>query len=51
MKIAMPTFRDRVSPRFDCAASFLVLTIEHEQVAQRQEISATPGAARSASTS
>jgi predicted Fe-Mo cluster-binding NifX family protein len=41
MKIAIPTFGDRVSPRFDCAQKFLVVTLTHGEVAERQELNAT----------
>ncbi len=40
MKVAVPTFGDRVSPRFDCAASFLVLTVDCGEIVQREEVSA-----------
>ena len=40
MKVAIPTFGDRVSPRFDCAGTFLVVTFEQGAITQRQEISA-----------
>jgi predicted Fe-Mo cluster-binding NifX family protein len=36
MKIGIPTFGDRVSPRFDCAQAVLVVTIEAEQVKKRE---------------
>lgn len=36
MKIAIPLFDTRVSPRFDCAQKFLVLWIENGQVLRRQ---------------
>ena len=41
MKIAIPTFDSRVSPRFDCARSFLVVTVEDNQVSDRQEVMAS----------
>lgn len=40
MKIALPTFGDRVSPRFDCAQAFLVVTIEDGKPSKRQEVAA-----------
>ena len=32
MKVAIPTFGDRVSPRFDCANTFLVVTLERDEI-------------------
>ena len=40
MKVAIPTFGDRVSPRFDCANTFLVVTLQRDEIAQREELSA-----------
>ena len=40
MKIAIATFGTRVSPRFDCAQSFLIVTVEDDKVAYRTEIAA-----------
>ncbi len=40
MKIAIPTFGDRVSPRFDCAQAFLVVTVEDGSPSERQEVAA-----------
>ncbi len=40
MKVAIPRFGDRVSPRFDCANSFLVVTMERDGNAEREELSA-----------
>ncbi len=40
MKIAIPTFGTRVSPRFDCAQSVLVVTIDESGKAERQEVAA-----------
>lgn len=37
MKIAIPMFNSRVSPRFDCAAKILIATIESGKVSERQE--------------
>ena len=41
MKIAIPTFATRVSPRFDCAQDVLVVTIETGGVPERQELRAS----------
>ena len=41
MKVAIPTFGDRVSPRFDCAQSVLVVNIEEGQLLERQELVAS----------
>ena len=41
MKIAVPTFGDRVSPRFDCAASFLVATVDKGEISDRRVLDAT----------
>jgi len=40
MKIAIPTFATRVSPRFDCAQSVLVVTIDEGGTPERQELAA-----------
>ena len=40
MKIAIPTFATRVSPRFDCAESVLVVTIDNGQALDRRELAA-----------
>ncbi|MBC8874950.1 MAG: NifB/NifX family molybdenum-iron cluster-binding protein [Planctomycetes bacterium] len=40
MKVVIPTFEDRVSPRFDCARAFLVVSIEDGQPSERQELAA-----------
>ena len=42
MKVAIPIFGPRVSPRFDCASSLLLLTLENGEVIDRREISLTP---------
>lgn len=42
MKVAIPIFGPRVSPRFDCAPSLLLLTLENGEVIDRREISLTP---------
>jgi len=41
MKIAIPTFATRVSPRFDCAQSVLVVTVDEGGVPERQELTAS----------
>ena len=41
MKIAIPTFATRVSPRFDCAQSVLVVTIDEGGEPGRQELTAS----------
>jgi predicted Fe-Mo cluster-binding NifX family protein len=40
VKIAVPTFGTRVSPRFDCAQGFLVLTVEAGDTSDRRELTA-----------
>ena len=40
MKIAIPTFATRVSPRFDCARSVLVVTIDEGGTPEREELTA-----------
>jgi predicted Fe-Mo cluster-binding NifX family protein len=42
MRIAIPVFENRISPRFDCAPAFLLYDIAGEKVAARREI-ACPG--------
>jgi predicted Fe-Mo cluster-binding NifX family protein len=42
MRIAIPVFENRISPRFDCAPAFLLYDIAEEKVAERKEI-ACPG--------
>lgn len=41
MKIAIPTFATRVSPRFDCAKSVLVVTIDNGEASERCELAAS----------
>ena len=41
MKIAVPVFGSRVSPRFDCAQVFLVVTADEGNGLQRQQLLAT----------
>jgi predicted Fe-Mo cluster-binding NifX family protein len=43
MRVAIPTFGARISPRFDFAPSLLLLTLEGRQVKNRQEIALNPG--------
>lgn len=38
MKIAIPTFGERISPRFDCACTILLLTIEDNSVTEDRVI-------------
>jgi len=51
MKIAIPTFATRVSPRFDCAQSVLVVTVDEVGVPERQELPAGDWARRNTSAS
>ncbi len=39
MRVAIPAFGDRVSPRFDCANTLLIVTLEHREIIQREELS------------
>lgn len=41
MKVAIPMFNSRVSPRFDFAAKMLIATIESGTVSERQEYALT----------
>lgn len=41
MKIAIPTFATRVSPRFDCAQSILMVTVDQGEASERQELTAS----------
>ena len=41
MKVAVPTFGDRVSPRFDCAASFLVAIVDKGEISDRRVLDAS----------
>lgn len=38
MKIAIPTFGSRVSPRFDCAQFFLIVTVDDGHAEEREEV-------------
>jgi predicted Fe-Mo cluster-binding NifX family protein len=40
MKVAIPTFGRRVSPRFDCAPAFLILTVQDGASCNQRELSA-----------
>ena len=40
MKIAIPVFGTRVSPRFDCAQTFLLVTLDGDRTTDRQELAA-----------
>jgi len=37
-KIAVPLFDERISPRFDCAQSFLLLVVENGKIVDRKEL-------------
>ena len=39
MKIAIPVFKNRISPRFDCAPAFVLYDIAGQRVAEWKEIS------------
>jgi predicted Fe-Mo cluster-binding NifX family protein len=39
MKIAIATFGERVSPRFDCAPAFIVVTVEDGRYSKGQPLS------------
>ena len=41
MKVAIPMFDSRVSPRFDFAAKILIVTIESGKISERQEYALT----------
>ena len=43
MKIAIPLFEKRVSPRFDCAQGFLLALAENDKVMKREEFPAAEG--------
>lgn len=40
MRIGVPTFMTRVSPRFDCARTFLLLTLRDGKIESREELAA-----------
>ena len=41
MKIAIPLFDRRVSPRFDCAQDFLLTSVENGEIIERRKLSAS----------
>lgn len=41
MKIAIPTFGVRVSPRFDCAQEIAIVTVGEDGLQQRSELTAS----------
>jgi len=41
VKVAVATFGERVSPRFDCAQTFLVATVDEGRFSQRQQLFAS----------
>ena len=41
MKVAIPTFGKRVSPRFDCAQAFLIVTVQNGSPNERKELSSS----------
>jgi predicted Fe-Mo cluster-binding NifX family protein len=41
MKIAIPTFGNRVSPRFDCAQSVLMVTVDDGHLGEREGMAAS----------
>ena len=41
MKIAIPLFDRRISPRFDCAGSFLIVSVENDKIAEWRKLSAS----------
>jgi predicted Fe-Mo cluster-binding NifX family protein len=41
MRVAIPVFENRISPRFDCAPSFLLYDVEGERVAAHKEIASS----------
>ncbi len=38
MKVAIPLFGSRVSPRFDCAQRILLVTVEDNEVVEKKEV-------------
>jgi predicted Fe-Mo cluster-binding NifX family protein len=42
MKVAIPVFGPRVSPRFDCAPRLLLLTLQDGKIVERQELHLIP---------
>lgn len=41
MKVAIATFGDRVSPRFDCANAFRLVTLDGQAVVEHSDVDAT----------
>lgn len=41
MKIAIPLFNKRISPRFDCARSFLLAVVQNGEIIEHEELSAS----------
>jgi len=41
VKVAVATFGERVSPRFDCAQTFLVAMVDEGRLSQRQQLFAS----------
>jgi predicted Fe-Mo cluster-binding NifX family protein len=41
MRIAIPTFGTRVSPRFDCAETLLLVTVDEDRPTDRSEVDAS----------
>ena len=41
MRIAIPVFNRRISPRFDCAGNFLFATIEKGEIVERLKLSSS----------
>ena len=37
-KIVIPIFNERISPRFDCAQSFLLIAVENSEVVESEEL-------------
>ena len=37
MRVAIPTFRSQISPRFDCASELLVVEVQDGEIARREE--------------
>jgi predicted Fe-Mo cluster-binding NifX family protein len=42
MKVAIPVFGHRVSPRFDFAPGLILFTLENGKIVEREELSLTP---------
>jgi predicted Fe-Mo cluster-binding NifX family protein len=38
MKVAIPVFLDRISPRLDCARKLLVLEVEKDRILEKKEL-------------